>query len=131
MKHDAIRDKLSEYLDNAVTGKEKAELEEHLTSCTKCSDALAELRKTIQHVKEIEEVNPPVWMTQKIMARVRAEAAEKKGIFRRLFFPLHIKLPIEAVAVAFLTVTAFYIYQSIQPQMKMAQAPMEGYAAKQ
>jgi anti-sigma factor RsiW len=131
MKHDTIRHMLSEYLDGAVTGKEKAEIEEHLTSCTKCSDALAELQKTIQHVKEIEEVNPPAWMTQKIMARVREEAEQKKSIFRRLFYPLHVKLPIEAVAVAFLTVTAFYIYQTIQPQMKMAEAPMEGFAAKQ
>jgi hypothetical protein len=122
---------LSEYLDNAVTGKEKAEIEEHLASCTKCSDALAELRKTIQHVKEVEEADPPAWMTQKIMARVREEAEQKKGIFRRLFYPLHVKLPIEAVAVAFLTITAFYIYQSIQPGMKLAEAPMEGYAAKQ
>ncbi len=121
---------LSEYLDGAVTGKEKAEIEEHLTSCSKCNDALAELQKTIQHVKEIEEVDPPAWMTQKIMARVREEAEQKKSIFRRLFYPLHVKLPIEAVAVAFLTVTAFYVYQSIQPQMKMAEAPMEGYAAK-
>jgi uncharacterized protein YoxC len=70
-------------------------------------------------------------MTQKIMARVREEAEQKKSIFRRLFYPLHVKLPIEAVAVAFLTITAFYIYQTIQPQMKMAEAPMEGYAAKQ
>ncbi len=131
MNHETIRHKLSEYLDNAVTGKEKTEIEDHLTSCSKCSDALAELQKTIQHVKQVEDVDPPAWMSQKIMARVREEAEQKKSIFQRLFYPLHVKLPIEAVAVAFLTVTAFYIYQSIQPGMKLAEAPMEGYAAKQ
>ena len=48
-------------------------------------------------------------MTQKIMAKVRAEAEEKKTIFQRLFYPLTVKLPIQAIAVLFLAVTGFYL----------------------
>ncbi len=129
MKHDDIRDMLSGYIDGEVTAAEKAEIEEHLTTCAECSDALVELRKTIQLVKNIEETEPPAWMTQKIMAKVRAEGSAKKGFFRKLFFPLHIKLPIEAVAALFLAATAYYIYQNIQPVQRLSEGPIEGYEA--
>lgn len=130
MKHDDIRHMLSEYIDGAVTPKEKALVEGHLKSCPECSSALFELKKTIEHVKKIEEVDSPAWMTQKIMAKVREEAEEKRGLFRKLFYPLHIKLPLEAVAMAFLAITAFYIYESVHPEMKFAEAPGEGVIAR-
>ncbi len=79
MKHDDIRDMLSGYIDGEVTAAEKAEIEEHLRTCAECSEALVELRKTIQLVKNTEETDPPAWMTQKIVAKVRAETLAKKG----------------------------------------------------
>jgi len=124
MDHNEIRHKLSEYIDDAVSPQDRAAIDGHLKTCTTCSDALAELRKTIEQVKQIEEVEAPAWMTQKIMANVRAEAEEKKGLFRRLFYPLAVKLPIQAVAVLFLTVTVFYIYSSMHPADKYTEAPM-------
>src|SRR5574341_850377 len=127
MNHHDIRHKLSEYIDNSVTPEERAAIEQHLITCTECSDALRELRKTVEHIKTIEEVEPPSWMTPKIMATVRAEA-EKRSLFHRLFYPLSVKLPIQAVAVLFLAVTAFYIYQNIQPAPTPFEAPIEKIA---
>ncbi len=123
MRHNDIRHMLSEYIDGAVTRKEKTEIENHLKSCTECRNALSELKKTIEHIKKVEEVDSPAWMTQKIMVKVRAEAEEKRSLFQRLFYPLAIKLPIQAVAVLFLAVTAFYIYQNINPVERYAEAP--------
>jgi hypothetical protein len=125
MDHNDIRHKLSEYIDGSVTAEEKSSLEEHLKTCATCSDALRELRKTVEHIKSVEEVEPPAWMTQNIMADVRAEAEEKEGLFRRLFYPFSVKLPVQAVAVLFLAVTAYYIYQNITPAEKYAEAPSE------
>ena len=130
MEHNDIRHKLSEYIDGSVSAKEKADIEEHLKTCQQCSDALNELRKTIEHIKSVEEVEPPPWMTRKIMATVRAEA-ERKSLFQRLFYPLAIKLPIQAVAVVFLAVTAFSIYRSIQPAQTPSEARIQEFAAQQ
>jgi Putative zinc-finger/Predicted integral membrane protein (DUF2275) len=130
MDHNKIRHKLSEYIDGAVTPQERSAIDDHLKSCASCTDALAELRKTIEQVKQIEEVEAPAWMTQKIMVNVRAAAEEKKGLFRLLFYPLAVKLPIQAVAVLFLMVTVYYIYSSMHPVDKYAEAPM-GRLAKQ
>ena len=130
MEHNSIRHKLSEYIDGSVTGEEQATIEAHLKTCLQCSGALEELRKTIEHVKTVEEIEPPAWMTQKIMAKVRAEAKEKKSIFQRLFYPLTVKLPIQAIAILFVAVTGFYIYQAIQPASRLSEAPTHEFAVR-
>ncbi len=123
MDHNDIRHKLSEYLDGSVSTQEKILIEEHLKTCTECSQALLELQKTIELVQNVEEVQPPDWMAQKIMATVRAEAEKKKSFIQRLFSPLSIKLPIQAVAVAFLTITAMYLYRGAQPMAPLPETP--------
>jgi hypothetical protein len=128
MEHDAIRHKLSEYIDGSVTVEEKTEIEQHLKTCPICSDALRELKKTVEHIRTVEEVEPPAWMTQKTMAKVRAEAEQKRGFYHRLFLPLHFKLPIQAVAILFLAITAFYIYQYIQPTAKFEEMPTKQFS---
>lgn len=116
---------LSEYIDGAVTPGKRAAIEEHLASCPECSLAREELQKTLQHLRDLEDVEAPPWLSQKIMATVREEAEQKSGLLRKLFFPLRIKLPLQAVAVLFLAVTAFYVSQSIQPKMRIAEGPTE------
>lgn len=130
MDHNEIRHKLSEFIDGAVTPGEKAAIERHLETCTECSDALRELRKTIEHIHAIEEVDAPAWMTQKIMAKVRTEAEEKKGLWQRVFAPFLMKFPVQAVAVLFLAVTAYYIYNSINPAQKYVEEPIGMLAEK-
>jgi len=163
MKHDDIRHKLSEYLDGSVTDEEKKSIEDHLKSCAACGDALRDLQKTVGHIKSIEALEPPVWMTQKIMAHVRSAAEEqehklsgllhparaaapgqkasalsdtsqqpaapappkKESLLRRLFTPVLVNVPLQAVAVLFLAVTAFYIYRTIEPAQQIAESTRE------
>jgi hypothetical protein len=123
MKHAEVRQRLSAYLDGEVSEEERLLIEEHLGSCTECDSALKELTRTIRHVKDIEEVEPPPWMTRQIMARVKEEAGLKRGIFRRLFFPLHIKLPIEAVALVLVCLSAYLVYRTAEPQVRLGETP--------
>jgi hypothetical protein len=131
MKHEEIRHKLSGYIDESITPEERAAIEEHLKTCTECSEALRELRKTIEHIQKIEEVESPAWMTQKIMAKVREEQEAEGSIWQRVFVPLFTKFPIQAVAVLFLAVTAYYIYQGINPSRKYTEGPIEPFAKKE
>jgi hypothetical protein len=126
-----IQEKLSAYLEGVTSSEEKLAIDEHLRSCKKCGEYLADLRKTLDYMKNIEDVEPPQWLTQKVMAKVKSEAEPKKGIFQKLFYPLHIKLPIEAVAVIFIAVTTIYIFKIVQPEVRLqnrteiAKAPVE------
>ncbi len=84
-----VREKLSAYIEGIVPAPEKPLMEEHLRTCPGCKESLADLKSTIEYVQAIPEVEPPPWLTQKVMARVRAEAqteAEaRKGIWEKLF----------------------------------------------
>jgi hypothetical protein len=120
-----IQKRLSAYIEKAVSPQQKAVIDKHLKGCRKCRQALADLKKTIKYVQKLEEVEPPAWLVQKVMARVRAEAEEKPGIVKRLFYPIHIKLPLEAIAVIFIAVGTLYIFKALQPQMQLARIPTE------
>lgn len=125
MKCKDIQERLSAYIDGITSSEEKTLIDKHLRSCQRCSKSFSELKKTVEHLKKLEETEPPSWLTQKIMAKIKKEAELKKGILQRLFYPLHIKLPIEAVATIFIAVTAVYLYKAIEPQKKLAEAPTE------
>ncbi len=131
-RHTAIRQLLSAYLDGRVTSRERREVEAHLASCQRCSAALAELAKTIGHLRNLDRVEPPPWLTGRIMARVREQAAkERVSIIRRLFFPLQIKLPLEAVALVFLTVTSYLLIRTMEPELATVVAPAESQHEQQ
>jgi hypothetical protein len=118
-----IQEKLSAYIEEIISSEEKGLIDKHLESCQRCKEYLINLRKTIEYVHNLEEVEPPSWLTQKIMAKVRAEVKPKKGIIQKLFYPLYIKLPIEAVATVAIAIAAMYIFKTIQPEIKLAKSP--------
>jgi len=120
-----IQQRLSGFIDGILPPEEKVLIEDHLKSCLKCNESFADLRKTIDYVHSLEDIEPPAWLRQKIIAAIEPEAKPKKGILKKLFYPLYIKLPIEAAAVILIAVTALHIFKTIQPEVKIAKAPSE------
>lgn len=118
-----IQEKLSAYMEGIISSEEKVLIDGHLKACQKCNGSLANLRKTLEYMQNLEEVEPPPWLTGKVMASVKSEVAPKREIFQRLFYPLHIKLPIEALATIFVAVATIYVFKTIQPEMERAKAP--------
>ncbi len=112
-----IHERLPAYREEDVDLEEKRAIGQHLSSCQQCSRALDDLKKAGELVKRLPEVEPPAWMTQKVMARVRAEE-EKKGFVQHLFFPLRIKIPVQVFATVVIAVAAIYIFKAVEPQMK-------------
>lgn len=116
-----IQEKFSAYLEDFLPSQEKGFIEEHLKSCERCRESLADLRKTIGHVSDLEAIEPPAWLVGKVMARIRTEAEPKKGIIEKLFYPLSVKLPIQAVATVLIVATALYIFRIMEPEVKITQ----------
>src|SRR3989304_5199849 len=56
---------------------------------------------------------------------------QKKGIFERLFFTLHIKLPIQVFAVIFLAAVSIFIYKSYKPEPDSIQSTQPGIPTDQ
>jgi len=125
MECSEVQKRLSAYIEKALSPKQKALIDAHLKGCKQCKRALADLKKAIQYVQGLEEVEPPAWLVQKVMTRVRSEAEAKRGIFKKILYPFHIKLPLEALALILVAVGAIYIFKAVQPEMRLAQAPIE------
>jgi hypothetical protein len=126
MDHDSIRHMLSEYLDGAVTPAERSQIEKHLSECRECRKYLRELEQTVQHLRNLGELEPPPWLTARIMARVREEAGREKGLLRRLLqAPLRWRIPLEAAALVFLCVTGYLIYRNVSSELPQI-VPLSG-----
>lgn len=71
------------------------------------------LKQTVKHLSNVKEVEPPHWMSTRIMARIREEGRKKT-------FPFSTGMPwfstlIKVVPVLFLVVIGFLVYRSIEP----------------
>jgi hypothetical protein len=117
-----VENNLPLYKDDVLSVADKQTFEQHLKSCPKCAKALAQLQKTGRLVEELAEVEPPPWFKQKIMSRVREEAA-KKSLAQKWFYPLRIKIPVQIMATIVIAVFAVYIYRSGDEQMKVVLLP--------
>ncbi len=125
MECQSIQEKLSAYRENLLSSEEKAGIDEHLKNCSGCSEYLEDLKKTVAYVQGLEEVEAPPWLTQKVMSRVREEAVPEKGIIEKLFFPLHVKVPVQVIATIAIAVTAFYVVKTIQLETKLTETLSE------
>jgi hypothetical protein len=121
-----VEQMLTAYSEKAVTPEQARLIRQHLSSCTKCRESLEDLEKAGELVRNLEEVEPPPWLTQKIMARVRDESGQKISLWRRFFYPLHIKLPIEVFATILVVGLVTYIYQVNQQEFETARLPAAG-----
>jgi hypothetical protein len=118
-----IEDLLPCMIDGALPEAEKMRIEAHLEACASCRKAFADLRKSDERVKRLEEVEPPPWLKTRVMARVREEAGQKEGILRKLFYPLHVKVPIQALASALIAVVAWNVFKTGEPEFRQMAPP--------
>ena len=118
-----IKDLLPGMIDGALPEAEKKAIEAHLATCASCRKALADLRTSDARVKSLEDVEPPAWLKTRVMARVREEAGQKEGIFRKLFYPLHVKVPIQALATVLIAVVAWNVYKTGEPEFRQMAPP--------
>jgi mycothiol system anti-sigma-R factor len=69
---------LSNYLDDEVAGRLRAELEEHLAECHTCRVLVDSTRKTVQIVTECRSFELPGNLSARVMQRIRALDRESK-----------------------------------------------------
>ena len=73
---DVWTDRLSEYLDDELPPRERAELESHLTGCAECSATLAELRRVVARAHALESTGPAADLWPGIAARIGVARTE-------------------------------------------------------
>jgi len=125
-----IIDLLPEYLEGTLDGTEKSRVEEHLAGCEGCGAELKLLQRYFQAMAGLERHEAPADFLRNVHARIEREPSWK-SLLSRLFLPLKIKLPLEALGVAAAALLIFTFYYNA-PETKVdlpgkspvAQAPV-------
>jgi anti-sigma factor RsiW len=116
--HDGIQKLLSAYCGNDLSAGDRGMVEEHLKECPSCRAELTDLQITTRLIRTTPEVEPPPWMTARIMAHVREEKVSRRSWLKNLFFPLHIKIPLEAVALLVVCVSGYYMSRTVETELQ-------------
>src|SRR5215831_18242189 len=102
---------LSDFLEKSLDDERVRAIEDHLATCSLCSEELAGMAECQKLVSGLPIVESPLGFTNRVMARVR-EAAHPPSLWERLFLPFRIKIPLHATAVVLIALLAGYIYQN-------------------
>lgn len=98
---------LREQLVDTATGTPaSAELEQHLHSCSPCSEVLAGLRQTLSLMDEWQAPEPSPYFDVRLQARLREEKARSHSVFEWL------RKPALGLAAAVLLVAGIGLFQS-------------------
>jgi cytoskeletal protein RodZ len=116
--HGDILRRLSAYCGGDLEPAERQLVELHLAECPTCRAELADLQTTLHLVRTTPEIDPPPWMTTRIMALIREQQTEKKSWLQRFFFPLHLKLPLEAIALLVVCVSGYYLTRTVETNLE-------------
>lgn len=79
MTHLDIEKLASEYLEGHLEPAPKSEVEAHLNGCASCRELLADLRSALELCHSASELEPPPWLTSKILL---ATVGERKPTLR-------------------------------------------------
>lgn len=123
-----IRKLMQAQIEGLLPSDQRALVEGHLRSCEQCRLYASELKRTIETLRGLDEIEPPADLTAKVMRKIRADAPPQKSWIERLFFPLHIKLPVEAMATLLLTVAAILVYKNMTPELRQMDVQVQPQA---
>ncbi len=130
--HDA-REQLSAFLDDALSGPERAALEAHLATCADCGRELEQLQETVTLLGRLGPAHAPAGFVDRVVTEAYRPSWPRR-LVDALFRPLRVKLPLEAAAVVLVGISALYVYERAPAVRQLARsetpAPAPGTAGE-
>ena len=120
----AILEILSEYLDGTLDAQTRKVVEKHISVCENCKQEFASILAVVEELGAMEPVKPPEDFLEKIRERMETRSGINK-IFRKLFVPFHIKIPLELAAAATVTILVVLVLNIQQTEIQMMK-PLTG-----
>jgi hypothetical protein len=111
-------DILSAYLDGDLPEREREEVTAHLRKCPRCAEEERALRETVSLLRTLPVEKAPPGLLAGVRRRIGEEKAAEP-LWKKLFLPAHVKIPLEAAAV----VLVFLLAYGIQKQVPATKAP--------
>jgi hypothetical protein len=109
---------LSAYLDGDLPEREREGFSKHLRQCPRCAGEEKALKETLSLLRNLPAEKAPPGLLDGVRRRIGQEK-ETVPLWKKLFLPAHIKIPLEAAAV----VLIFLLAYGIQKEMPATKAP--------
>lgn len=108
-----IQNQLNDYIEQELSEEQSRQIEMHLNTCSECRAELSDLRTVLSLTRNLDEVEPPPFLAQRIMANVRESSVKKSLLNRLFFFPVHI--PAGVLTATIIIFFSFSIYMLERP----------------
>lgn len=123
--HTGIKRLLAAYCGGDLQSHERALVEQHLEECRECRSELADLQITVDLLRTTPAVEPPPWMTARIMAHIHEQKQKPVWLQRFLLLPLRMKLPLEITALLVVCVSGYILSKSVDTELKKTPAVLQ------
>ncbi len=107
-----IKELLSEYVDGVLDAQTKADIKEHIATCTGCQKEIKELKALVEDLGSLEQAKAPDDFIDRLHERIEPRFGFGK-IINALFVPMRIKIPMQLVTA---TATAVLVFSIINLQ---------------
>lgn len=84
MRHTEVRERLSEYLEREMSIEQRALIDAHLDECDACHGELESLRRTVESLQALSEIDEPASIASRVMVRIEAGEARPTLLSRLL-----------------------------------------------
>jgi hypothetical protein len=110
MTCDQTRAAFSDLYDEALSGPRLVTITQHLASCPACRTEWAKFRKAMQAMADLGTAEPSPGFAARVRRQLETPTSWRRAL-QWLFFPLHVKVPIQAVAVVLVAFAGLLLYQ--------------------
>ena len=115
--HDA-RELFSALVDEALSARERGDLDAHLGGCAECRRELERFQSTVALLHRVEPARAPAGFVDRVLAAARP-APWYRRLLRAVFLPWPVKLPLEAAALVLVGVTVALLFRGT-PELQQA-----------
>jgi hypothetical protein len=98
-----VKNLLSEYIDNVLAEDTAALVRDHLDACASCTRTYESMTRLIGYMKSMETVDEPEGFLEEVKAGLEKRFSWA-NLFRRLYSPPLVKIPLELAVVALILV---------------------------
>ena len=121
MTCDEARGAFSDLYDRALSEPSLTALNRHLDGCPACRAEWTAFRRAVQAVTDLGGAEPSPGFTARVRQHVEALPWWQRAL-RWLFLPLHVKVPIQALALVLVAFAGLLLYQR-SPELRREMEP--------
>ncbi len=120
MRCDQARQAFSDLYDETLSGAPLVTITQHLTTCQECRAEWTAFRKAMLAVSDLGGAEPSLGFAARVRQRIETIPRWQRALYW-LFFPLRVKVPIQALALFLVAFAGLLLYQRSPELLRQAE----------